>query len=184
MRRFPVALALLCAGSAPAGELVVTGERCDSSIHVVAVDVRLSETLREIADALGFTLTFSATRDPLVEMNRTADPDTVLRELTAGDNLLAVNRFDPDCGRNVIAEVSILGVGDESERLVHVPEKRQSLPAGTLSETPVERPRPTAGMARNIPRHIWQKHGREIRNGSAIYDEKTGAVIVVEGKDK
>lgn len=184
MRLASLLLALLLAGPAAAGGVTVEGGRCDGNIRINASDARLSEALKKLSDAIGFTLVFAGSRDPLVNINRTANADTILRELTADSNLLAINRFDPVCNRNVIAEVQILGTGEAVERFTHVPERTPPAPAGTLFDNPAERPRPSAGSARNVPRDIWQKHGREIRNGTAVYDEKTGKVTFLKEKER
>lgn len=155
-----------------AGELRISGDRCDTEIEVTARGVPLSETLKAMADRFGFSFAMQANRDPLLDFTRRATPETVLRELTASSNLIAVHRMDADCGHAVIAEVKLLGEG-EGERLVYVPDASVEKP-GTQSLPPEKQMNLPQGTRRSMSAEEWQVMKQQRgKSGAAMTSDKT-----------
>lgn len=152
----------------------MTGERCAERIHVSASGAKLSDVLKTMADRLGFTLRFAARRDPVVDFSREADAETILRELTAGQNLLAVHRPDEQCGRNVISEVELLASGDAVARFEYIPHANETSRAAPL---PREQRQPLPeGSRRRLSDAEWQKMKDDLATGRATYDPETGEI--------
>ena len=182
MNLAPRLVLLLASPALLANDIAIHGERCDPDIQLIARSAPLSEVLKAMADQLGFTVSFAASRDPLLEINRKADAETVLREVAAGQNFLAIHRYDERCQRKVITEVRVLAAGDAVARFEYVPgagagagmadalpeEKQQALPQGTR---------------RTLDDAEWQEMKRDLAAGKLEYDPATGDIKPVRVDD-
>jgi len=88
---------LLWSSSIPAYEIRIDGVRCASSIHLLARDAPLSETLRQLAKSLGFEVRYEASFDPDVNIDSTIPASEAIARIGQSVNLSIVEDGNSSC---------------------------------------------------------------------------------------
>ena len=113
--RIGCAAALLSAAFAHADEIRVTGGDCAGAVRLVAHDARLSAVLKQLAQTLGFQVSYESDNDPLVTVNASREPIDLLALLAPAENISIAQARNPRCpNRDRIVKVWVLSKGQKN----------------------------------------------------------------------
>lgn len=166
-----IALALaLTPAASPAGDLVVDAQPCAKTIHVRATAVPLQDVLSGLAGAMHFKLHIQAELGEAVTLDREASPETLIKDLMRGHNLVLDTNPAKACdGRQTIATVWILPAGTAT--------------AATTGTTTVFGlgPHPSFSRRKNHwTDEEWHRLKEDWKAGRIRRDPETGAPVPVE----
>ncbi len=108
----------------PVFELVTGNCQTPTQLRVAAMPA--SAVLDKLAQALGFTVSFRADADPLLNAELSAPATELLLQLTHQMNVITVTEPDPHCaGQARIVRLVTLPTGQATQRIESVPEGLQ-----------------------------------------------------------
>ena len=133
--RLPVLALLICAQtvSAQSNITITPASSCKGKVRLTAQNVKLSEVLQRLSQALDFTLEYKSLDDPLISVDTQRPAIELIKSLTRSENLVLMDEADRRCkGARRIVKIALLPTGPETAaRPLPPPPPRQMTPQET-----------------------------------------------------
>jgi hypothetical protein len=99
---------------------------CETAAQLRVDNMPLSEVLAPLGETLNFELMNHSDTDPIINGEFVGSTLEILNKLTADMNVIRTTQTDPNCVDQVsLARLFLLPLGEETERIVAVPEGMQ-----------------------------------------------------------